>query len=58
MTNSDHQQVLEDVWTKFVDLDEQVMMQELHLESLSRGRSFSVDDRTKLKLTVRRVIEK
>ena len=34
------------------------MMQELHLESLTRGRSFSADDRTKLKLTIRRVIEK
>jgi hypothetical protein len=49
---------LEDLWSKFVDLDEQVMMQELHLESLTRGRSFSQNDREKLKVTVRKLIEK
>jgi hypothetical protein len=34
------------------------MMQELHLETLTRGRSFSKDDREKLKNTVRKIIEK
>lgn len=33
-------------------------MQELHLESLTRGRSFSQVDRDKLKNIVRKIIEK
>lgn len=53
--NSNH---IEDLWTKYVDLDEQLMMQELHLEQQNRGRSFSQEDRVKLKAIVRRLIEK
>ena len=33
-------------------------MQELHLEALTRGRSFGRDDREKLKIIVRKMIEK
>eukprot|EP00347_Sterkiella_histriomuscorum_P023756 403333495 len=49
---------IEDIWSKFVELDEQSILQELHLEQQCRGRSFSVDDRQKIKATVRRIIEK
>ena len=48
----------EDMWSRHVDLDEQVLMQELHMEQLVRGRSFSSEDRLKIKGMIRRLIEK
>jgi len=41
MSNLNKNDSLEDIWSRYVDLDEQVMMQELHLEQLNRGRTFS-----------------
>lgn len=49
---------LEDLWTKFTDLDEQGLMQELHMESLLRGRSFGNEDRDRIQNALKRMIEK
>jgi hypothetical protein len=49
---------LEDLWSQLTDLDEQGLMQELHLESQIRGRSFTQDDREKISATLKRLTEK
>lgn len=50
---------LEDLWgTKYIDLDEQSVLSELHTEALQRGRSFSNDDRSKIKATLKKMVEK
>lgn len=49
---------LEDVWSKHIDLDEQVILQELHMEQLVRGRSFNTNDRSSIKATLKKLIEK
>lgn len=56
--NNDDMYAMEDIWEKYVDLDEQIFMNENPLDAKLRGRAFSPEDRTKLKNVIKRIIEK
>lgn len=48
--NNDDMKGMDDIWEKYIDLDENMFMNENPLEAkLVRGRSFSIEDRSKLK---------
>jgi len=49
---------MEDLWANLTDLDEQGLMQELHLEAQARGRALNQNDRDKLSATIKRLTEK
>lgn len=49
---------MEDLWANLTDLDEQGLMQELHLEAQARGRALNQNDREKLSATIKRLTEK
>ena len=50
MTNTNFEEGFpqEDIWEKFVDLDEQIFINENILEIKTRGRAFSTKNREKL----------
>lgn len=47
-TNFEESNGLEDIWENFVDLDEQIFLNENPLEIKTRGRAFNVKNREKL----------
>lgn len=49
---------LEDVWYDYIDIDEHLFDSHDHLENSLRGRGFSHEDRNRIKLVVKKIIEK
>lgn len=49
---------MDDIWANFADTDDHMFQEDSHLDGNLRGRTFSVEDRTKIKTQIKRMIEK
>lgn len=59
MSNSSgSEQVSEDIWLKYLDIDEHIFASENPLENKPVGRSFGVSDRLKIRQSLKKMIEK
>ena len=59
MSNSNgNEQVSEDPWLKYLDIDEHIFASDNPLENKQIGRSFNASDRLKIRQNMKKMIEK